>query len=181
MFKNTKFVEFIKSLRFRLLVILLAVAIIPATLLGQILLNAYKARAIAIKESEISSQATILADQIATSGYLEEYKSVNDINMTRLKLQMDMLTTIYEGRIIVVNKDYRIISDSYDLDTDKMIVSEEVVNCFEKATSSVASSTLKRAVKSVFVSSKHFVNFKEPAYVFISRNRPLRRQSSPPF
>ena len=138
MFKNTKFVEFIKSLRFRLLVILLAVAIIPATLLGQILLNAYKARAIAIKESEISSQATILADQIATSGYLEEYKSVNDINMTRLKLQMDMLTTIYEGRIIVVNKDYRIISDSYDLDTDKMIVSEEVVNCFEKATSSVA-------------------------------------------
>ena len=138
MFKNTKFVEFIKSLRFRLLVILLAVAIIPATLLGQILLNAYKARAIAIKESEISSQATILADQIAISGYLEEYKSVNDINMTRLKLQMDMLTTIYEGRIIVVNKDYRIISDSYDLDTDKMIVSEEVVNCFEKATSSVA-------------------------------------------
>lgn len=138
MFKNTKFVEFIKSLRFRLLVILLAVAIIPTTLLGQILLNAYKARAIAIKESEISSQATILADQIATSGYLEEYKSVNDINMTRLKLQMDMLTTIYEGRIIVVNKDYRIISDSYDLDTDKMIVSEEVVNCFEKATSSVA-------------------------------------------
>lgn len=141
MLKNTHFIDLFKSLKFRLMILIAIVAIIPVILLGEVLSNAYEARAIAIRESEVSSQATILANQIAETGYLEEYESVNDTNIMRLRAQVDMLTTIYEGRVLVVNRDYRIISDSYEIEMDKMIISEEVINCFESGEPSSASKT----------------------------------------
>ena len=46
---------------------------------------------------------------------------------------MDMLTTIYDGRVMVVDDEFKIITDTYNLDDNKIIISKEVVKSFAGA------------------------------------------------
>ena len=41
-----------------------------------------------------------------------------------------MLTTIYDGRVIIVDRNFRVYCDTYNLDDHKMIIAEEVIRSF---------------------------------------------------
>ena len=94
MHKNVRFLDFLKSLKFRFIILITAVIVIPGVLLCFGILNSYESRAVSIRESEVLSQAKILANQIATSDYLEN----GGADSQELKAKVDMLTTIYDGR-----------------------------------------------------------------------------------
>jgi signal transduction histidine kinase len=80
-----------------------------------------------IRESEILSQAKILANQIATS----EYMSLGDnLSSSTIQAQIDMLTTIYDGRVIIVDSNFKVYYDTYNLDDHKIIIAEEVMRSF---------------------------------------------------
>ena len=121
--RTSKFLEFFKSLTFRLILCTMVVTIIPSVIVSTTILASYEDRALDIRQSEVTSQANILANQIATSQILSEKKVTSDT----IKAQMDMLTTIYDGRILVVDNDFRIIYDTYAIDDGKTIISEEVI------------------------------------------------------
>lgn len=121
MLKSKQLIEFIKSLKFRLILIFVILAVVPGIILRVGILNSYESRAVSIRESEILSQAKILTNQIATSEYMKGGESAT------IRAQIDMLTTIYDGRVIVVNDAFRIIHDTYNLDDGKTIISEEVI------------------------------------------------------
>ncbi len=121
MLKSKQLIEFIKSLKFRLILIFVILAVVPGIILRVGILNSYESRAVSIRESEILSQAKILTNQIATSEYMKGGDSAT------IRAQIDMLTTIYDGRVIVVNDAFRIIHDTYNLDDGKTIISEEVI------------------------------------------------------
>lgn len=126
MFKNTKFVSFLKSLKFRLILLITIIAVVPGSLLCSIILNSYENRAISIRESEVSSQAAILANQIATSENMMDHGVINDM----VRTQLNTITNVYSGRVLVVNENYTIITDTYNMDEYKTIISEEVVRSF---------------------------------------------------
>lgn len=126
MFKNTKFVNFLKSLKFRLILLITLIVVVPGCSLCMIILNAYENRAISIRESEVSSQAMILANQIATSEYMQG--NGNDNEMVRA--QLNTITSVYSGRVLVVNENYTIITDTYNMDEGKTILSQEVIYSF---------------------------------------------------
>ena len=44
--------------------------------------------------------------------------------------KIEMLTTIYNGRVLVVDRNFDIVEDTYDLDNGKTIISEEVIRSF---------------------------------------------------
>lgn len=126
--KSKRFLQFIKSLKFRLILLILIIAIAPSLILSVGILNSYESRAVSIRESEILSQAKILANQIATS----EYMSLgNNMESSTIQAQIDMLTTIYDGRVIVVDNNFRVYHDTYNLDDHKMIIAEEVIRSFK--------------------------------------------------
>lgn len=129
MHKNVRFLDFLKSLKFRFIILITAVIVIPGVLLCFGILNSYEARAVSIRESEVLSQAKILANQIATSDYLEN----GGTDSQELKAKVDMLTTIYDGRVMVVDDEFKIITDTYNLDDNKTIISKEVVKSFAGA------------------------------------------------
>lgn len=125
--KSKYFLQFIKSLKFRFILLILIIAIVPSLILSAGILNFYESRAVAIRESEILSQAKILANQIATS----EYMSLgNNLESSTIQAQIDMLTTIYDGRVIIVDNNFRVYHDTYNLDDHKMIIAEEVIRSF---------------------------------------------------
>ena len=127
MHRSKQFLQFIKSLKFRLILLILVIAIVPSLILSAGILHSYAARAVLIRESEILSQAKILANQIATS----EYMSMDDATeSSTIQAQIDMLTTIYDGRVIIVDQNFSVYHDTYNLDDNKIIIAEEVVRSF---------------------------------------------------
>lgn len=125
--KGTKFVGFLKSLKFRLILLILVIAILPSLVLSIGILNSYEARAVSIRESEVLSQAKILANQIATS----EYMAKDGTDAGIIQAQMGLLTTIYDGRVIIVDNNFKIYHDTYNLDDHKTIIAEEVIRSFQ--------------------------------------------------
>lgn len=124
---TAKFFDFVKSLKFRLIVFTLVVAIIPSVVVGIAILNSYESRAVSIRQSEVLSQAKIVANQIATSDLIEGNESSSDTILA----QISMLTNIYDGRVLIVDDNFRIIYDTYNLDDSKTIISEEVIKSYQ--------------------------------------------------
>ena len=126
--KSKQFLQFLKSLKFRLILLIVVIAVVPSLILSAAVLKYYEKCAVSIRESEILSQAKILANQIATSEYM---KLGADVSSSNIQTQIDMLTTIYDGRVIVVDDNCKVYYDTYNLDDHKLIIAEEVMRSFK--------------------------------------------------
>lgn len=124
--KKSRLWAFIKSMKFRLILLILILTVLPSVILCTGVLNSYEARAVSIRESEVLRQTTILANQVATSRFLTDSAD----GMANIQAQIDMLTTIYDGRAIIVNDTFKIVYDTYNLDRSRTIISEEVIKSF---------------------------------------------------
>lgn len=116
--------DFFKSLKFRLMILFILIGVIPSILLRVGMLNSYADRAVFIRTSEILSQAKILANQIVSSDYL------NSGDAAMINVQLDQLSTIYDGRVMIIDDTFHIIKDTYKLDEGKTIISQEVIKSF---------------------------------------------------
>ena len=125
--KASKFFEFMKSLKCRLIIMAIVLAIVPSMIVGNGILLSYEMRALSIRESEVMGQARIIANQIATSNYMNG----NGENVDTLRAQMGMLTSIYDGRVLIVDDNFQIIYDTYNLDDNKTIISDAVIKSFK--------------------------------------------------
>lgn len=126
--KNTKFSRFFNSLKFRLILMVIFLAFVPGMVIRIGVIRLYEARAISIRESELSGQTNILTNQIAKS----EYMTTNGgIDNSMIQAQIDMLTTIYDGRVLIVDRALRVYKDTYNFDDRKTILSEEVILTFQ--------------------------------------------------
>lgn len=125
--KASKFLGFIKSLKCRLIVMSIVLAIVPSLIVGNGILLSYEQRAISIRQSEVMGQARIIANQIATSNYMDGDRTGVEI----LRAQMGMLTSIYDGRVLIVDDNFQIVYDTYNLDDNKTIISDAVIKSFK--------------------------------------------------
>ena len=126
MFKSKVHFAFYKSLKSRLIFMIFVLVLVPEVVLCFGILNTYESRAVSIRESEVLSQAKILANKISTSKYFDE----DGGDLSNIDAQIDTLTTIYEGRVLIVDKHFKIIKDTYNLDDGNTIISEEVIKTF---------------------------------------------------
>ena len=119
-----KFLVFIKSLKFRLIILFLLLGILPGIVLRGGFLRSYENRAVSTRSIEILSQAKILANKMVLSDYLKDTSS--DV----ITSQLEQLSTIYDGRVMIIDSTFHIIKDTYGLDQNKTIISEEVMQSF---------------------------------------------------
>lgn len=115
-----------RSLGLRIFMIICAVGIIPGVILRSILLNSYETRAISVKVSEIQNQCTILANHLVTYGYL------NDQTSEVVNAELEQFSSLYDGRIMIIDSDLKIIKDTYSISQGKIMISEEILKCFDK-------------------------------------------------
>lgn len=111
----------LKSLRFQIFLLLLLFGIAPGFLVRAGLLSANERRAVEVQTSDITSQARLLATQIAGSNYLQELSSES------VSTQLDQMSTMYDGRILLINSAFEIVEDTYQLDEGKVILTEDVI------------------------------------------------------
>lgn len=115
--KKTKF---FKSLRFRIMVILVILGIVPGIIVTQLMIGNYKQQAI-----EIRTQCVILCNQIIKENYL------NDPNSESINSKLEVLSNAYGGRIMLVDRDFKVVKDTYNVDEGKILISPKVVKCFK--------------------------------------------------
>lgn len=48
--------------------------------------------------------------------------------------ELAQLASLYDGRIIIIDQNFRVIKDTYGLIENKYVVSEEVIRCFKGET-----------------------------------------------
>lgn len=118
--------KFVKSLRFRILVILIIIGIVPSIIVEKGIVNSYEDRAVSNRQLNVKNQCDILVNQLAKENYLQDPSSEG------INSELTMLSNVYSGRILIVNQDFQIIKDTYDLDKGKYMISKEVVKCFQK-------------------------------------------------
>ena len=124
-----KFVfSYLKSLKFRILLIILFFGIVPGFALRVGVIYAYENRAITLRASDIAGQAKLLAIQITSSSYLEDTSNSN------ISIQLEQMSTIYDGRIILIDSSFDIVEDTYSLDNGKTILSQDVIYAFQGET-----------------------------------------------
>lgn len=117
--------KFLRSLRFRITLILVVIGIIPSIIIENGIVRSYEDRAVNLRTVTVKNQCDILCNQLVKLGYME------DPSNAVINGEFSMLTNIYGGRILIINRDFRVIKDTYDLDWGKLMVSQEVIDCFE--------------------------------------------------
>ena len=120
-----KKLKFLHSLKFRLFLLMALVGIIPNFVLRTGILISYESRAVSNRSIDIAGQAKMLGNQVITYNYLQ------DPSEEMINVQLEMLSNIYDGRIMIINSRFQIVKDTYGLDTGKTIISEEVVKSFQ--------------------------------------------------
>lgn len=116
----------LKSLRVRILLLVLLAGVVPTLVLYEVILSSYEKREVEIRTAEIQNQCTILCNQLSDSNYLTG--EISDI----VRSELVQISNIYSGRVLVIDQDFRIQEDTYDMDRGKTIVSEDVIRCFEE-------------------------------------------------
>ena len=123
--KNEKVRKYVNSLQCRMFLIFILVGIIPLLLIKNGILKSYEEQAVRQRASIIQNQSDLITAQIAKTGYLEGEES------TLADVEMQQMANLYSGRILIVNKEFCIVKDTYGLDEKKYIVAEEVIRCFQ--------------------------------------------------
>ena len=113
-----------RSLRFRFILFTVFVGMIPGVLLKAVLLNSYEKRAVEVRTAEIQNQCTILCDQLSKLSYKDA--AASEI----IKTELTQLSNIYNGRVMAIDSEFRVVQDTYDMDVGKTIVSDDVISCF---------------------------------------------------
>ena len=114
-----------RSLRIRIFLILMLVGIIPGVIMHYGIMERYLDNAISVKSNEVVTQIKILADHLITYNYLLD--SDNEV----VNAELSQLSNLYDGRVLIIDNNLKIIKDTYDISEGKTILASDVVRCFK--------------------------------------------------
>ena len=118
-------ISLLRSLRVRIFLLLMVMGIVPSNIIKNALLDNYEERAVNVKISEVSNQFKIIANHLIHYNYLQDNSS--DV----INAELDQISNLYDGRVLIINSNFRVIKDTYGISEGKTIISEEVIKCFQ--------------------------------------------------
>ena len=114
----------LKSLRFRIIVLLILVSSIPCFAIKEAILQKYEDRGVAWRTAEIQNQCTILSNQLSATNYLKE--PISEV----INAELNQMSNVYDGRILIIDEEFHIVKDTFGAEVGKTIVSPDVIKCF---------------------------------------------------
>lgn len=124
--------NFFKSLRFRILLILLILGIVPSLIATRIILSDYESEALSVNAEAIRKECDILCNLLIKENYL------NDSSSEAVNSKLELLSNIYDGRILLIDRDFKVVKDTYNVDEGKTLISPEAIKCFKGETVSIS-------------------------------------------
>ena len=117
--------NFFRSLRFRILIILIILGIVPGVVVTCTMLHNYEDRAVSMLTETIQDQCGILSNLIIKENYL------NDTSSRTVNSKLELFTNIYDGRVLLADRDFKIVGDTFHTEEGKTLLSSLAVQCFK--------------------------------------------------
>ena len=123
-FQKEKKRKKIKSLRLVWFIVLVLIGSVPVIVINRIVLAASSSNEVQARIARIQNQWMIVANQVSKSGYVDNPQ--NEV----IESELVQMASLQDGRALVVDKNFRTIKDTYEIDTGKYNISESVLKCF---------------------------------------------------
>lgn len=120
-----KRINFFKSLRFRILIILIILGIVPSVIVTYTMLHNYQDRAVSMLTETVQDQSEILCNLIIKENYL------NDTGSQTVNTKLEMFADLYNGRVLLADRDFKIVGDTFHTEEGKTLLSSLAVKCFK--------------------------------------------------
>lgn len=117
-------IKIFRSLKFRFFIIIMLIGIIPSAITRQCILLNYEDRAVSVRTSDVMNQCRILANHLVSYGYMM------DTTNGTINGELEQLSNLYDGRVLIIDGNFKIIKDTYAISEAKTIISEEVIKAF---------------------------------------------------
>ncbi len=114
-----------RSLKARLFVIMFLMGVIPSIFMRVGILENYESRAVEVRTSDVQTQLRIIANHLITYNYLQ------DTSSEMIGAELEQLSNLYNGRVLIINGNLKVVKDTYGISEGKVIVSEEVIRCMK--------------------------------------------------
>ena len=120
-----KLVRFLKSLRFRVLAIILFIGIVPILLILFYYINNYEDKLVQSRIDDLKMVSIITKNTILLDDYLNTHASV------AVDTELAQVSTVFDGRAIIIDNSFKVIKDTYSIDEGNICLSESVVKCIQ--------------------------------------------------
>lgn len=127
--------KFTVSMRLPLIVGLVLFGMIPLVAGTQTMIRSIRQGQIDAQMIEVHNQCQIISNKMTRAAYLS-HETRDSLIDSQIDNDLNTVAGIYNGRIVVVNKDFKIIRDTFNLAVGKIHIAEEVIHCFRGETSS---------------------------------------------
>ena len=117
-----------RSFRIRIFILMLIIGIVPTAILQAGIMDNYETRAVSVRTNEVSNQLMVIANHLLFYNYLQ------DTSSELINAELEQLSSLYDGRVLIINSNFNVVKDTYGLSEGKTIISEEVVKCFKGET-----------------------------------------------
>lgn len=112
------------SIKNVIFVIMLIAGMIPALFLYTGILRNYESKAVEIRANTVQNQLQVIANHLVENNYLE------DTDDRVVSAELEMISNLYEGRVLIISENYEIIKDTYSISQGRYMLSEEIIKCF---------------------------------------------------
>lgn len=124
----------LRSLRLRILVCVLLMGLVPSLVMGATIIQNYETEAVEQRISTVQNQLLIVANHLISNNYMTTYSSQDSSSQASrevINAELEMISNLYEGRVMIINSNFKVIKDTYGISEGKTMISEEVIKCFQ--------------------------------------------------
>ena len=132
------------TIRVPLVLLLFVVGLVPVGIYSQIFLASAENSQESSRQVDVQNQCLILSSKMTRAGFISD--AVKDASFIT---EMNVTADLFHGRIMIVDKNYRIIKDTFGLAEGKIVVSEEVIRCFQGENSNMNNSDKNYFVQTI--------------------------------
>lgn len=116
----------LRSMRVQVFAVMVLVGVLPVILFSSVVTKAYNAQIISQKNDEVQSYANVISNLVLSTGYLSG-KTSSDVEE-----EAEEVATVFQGRIMILDQNLKILKDTYDLEEGKTAISTEIIQCFNQ-------------------------------------------------
>lgn len=118
-------IDTIRTLRLQVLIAVVLVGILPLMLLTGILSSTYRTKAISQRISELQARGSVIANLLQSSALL-----TNEVT-SEVDSELIQVSDFYGGRIMIVDRSFAVLRDTYGLEEHKSLIVPEVVRLIQ--------------------------------------------------
>ena len=114
------------NLRFALCTVFILISYLPVLIYGLAYNASYRSISIESRKIELKSNNQILSNRISSNMYLSQ-----DDNTASIDAGIEALADACNARILVVDKNFKIVKDSFNIATGKYSVANDTIKAYK--------------------------------------------------